>query len=110
MPRRTGLMRRAGPYQVISRANGALAVYPEWPDRYNFEEGWGGPGLFSRSGLAYDLQQWLNTLYEDKPPHQFYDLPESWRGIWRLRNDDKNKDGAEVHDCPECGAIHGCAQ
>ena len=86
--RRSALMKRAGPYLVTSNFNGMLTIYPEWPDTYNYEEDWGGPGIFSRAGLAADLQNWLNAPYLDAPPSQFDKLPKKWRGIHRLKREE----------------------
>ena len=72
--RRTTTMREAGPYKVVSMADGTLRVHPEWsgadwpgrpawmrltePER---SEG-GGPGILSRMRLAEELQDWLNAV------------------------------------------------
>ena len=68
--RRTALMRKAGPYKVESLVDGTLMVSPDW-SAYPGKPGWrretqddeneaGGPGLFSRLGLANDVQDFLN--------------------------------------------------
>ena len=68
--RRTKLMTEAGPNRVVSHVDGTLAVYPEWSG-YDGKPAWkreteedqrtaGGPGIFSRMGLASDLERWLN--------------------------------------------------
>ena len=69
--RRNALMRRAGPYIVRSHSNGLLSVYPHWAGMHG-KPGWlreteadeaeaGGPGVFSRMGLADSLEKWLNV-------------------------------------------------
>ena len=60
--RKPASVRRAGPYQVSSRADGTLIVTPAWPNfrPYTPEDG-GGPGVFSRLGLAHDFERWLNN-------------------------------------------------
>lgn len=74
--RRTALMRHAGPYVVKSHSNGLLSVYPQWADLYG-KPSWmreteedhmeaGGPGLFSRLGIADDIQRFLNQPFPDE--------------------------------------------
>ena len=55
-------VRRAGPYQVHSCADGSLQVVPDWPafPKYTNETG-GGAGVLSRMALARDLERWLNA-------------------------------------------------
>ncbi len=75
-------MRDAGPYRVLSSSDGTLKVYPEWheyPGIPSWQYGelhdgdyseWpgGGPGMFSRMGLAHDLQRYLNSPYPPRRP------------------------------------------
>lgn len=58
---RTALMKASGPYKVESFAEGRLIVKPAWPqfDEWNEEDG-GGPGVLSRTGLAADIEAFLN--------------------------------------------------
>lgn len=74
--RRTALMRQAGPYVVKSHVNGVLAVYPQWAELYG-KPSWmreteedrmeaGGPGIFSRMGIADDIQRFLNQPFSDE--------------------------------------------
>lgn len=64
--RRSAHMKRSGPYRVESCSDGTLTVYPRWPQfRTWTEEDGGGPGLFSRMGLAHDLERWLNAVYDE---------------------------------------------
>lgn len=63
--RRPHWVKKSGPYKVSSHADGTLTVYPAWPQFQEWtEEDGGGPGLFSRTGLAHDLQNWLNAVYD----------------------------------------------
>lgn len=59
--RRTKLMRDAGPYRVLSCADGSLRIEPDWPgEEYFDEETGGGPGLFTRMALADHVERFLN--------------------------------------------------
>lgn len=65
--RRTALMRKAGPYKVTSCADGSLIVEPGWPEYPPAVERaihGGGPGPFTRMGLAADLEAWLNVPFK----------------------------------------------
>ena len=53
-------MKRAGPYKVVSASNGTLHVVPSWPLDTGEDT---GPGVFSRMGLAHDLESYLNAVY-----------------------------------------------
>ena len=61
-------MRKAGPYTVQSCADGTLVVEPSWPEYPPAVERanrGGGPGPFTRMGLAGDIERWLNAVYPD---------------------------------------------
>ena len=60
--RRPAMVRQSGPYKVDSVADGTMIVTPSWPQCPAWRKGeGGGPGLFSRLGLAADLERWLNA-------------------------------------------------
>ena len=72
--RRTAVMRDAGPFKVQSHLGGTLHVFPSWSGLYG-KPGWrrrtdkdeataGGPGFFSRMGLAEHVERFLNGPYE----------------------------------------------
>jgi hypothetical protein len=65
--RRPRAVLRAGPYRVVSLANGDLTVRASWPEflPWDPEEG-GGPGVLSRLDLAGELQRWLNAPWDPK--------------------------------------------
>ena len=86
--RRTALMKRAGPYRVVSHLGGLLSVYPHWLGM-DGKPSWrreteadameaGGPGVFSRMGLAYDVQRWLNVPHDDSEA-----VIEATEHLWR---------------------------
>lgn len=87
--RRPSLVRRSGPYRVISLSDGKLQLTPAWPQfpKWTPEDG-GGPGLLSRLGLADDLERWLNAPYGDQKATDgrgaaggggaALDVPDSW--------------------------------
>ena len=55
--KRPSLVRRAGPYRVESRIDGAYIITPTWEKV---------PGLMTRIALAKELQRWLNAPYEEE--------------------------------------------
>ena len=56
------LLQESGPYKVESRADGTVLVTPSWPQfpPYSEDEG-GGPGMFSRLGLADEIRALINN-------------------------------------------------
>ena len=65
--RKPAWVRKSGPFQCLSLANGYILVRPSWPQYgavWRLEEG-GGPGFSGRMGLAGDLEKWLNSVYTE---------------------------------------------